>query len=66
MMVEESGNILVDVGQPDNNFKKLSDLNDSYQLLNNTNAGLVEVNINNQNYLPISISQKNWAGNLSV
>lgn len=51
MMVEESGNILVDVGQPDNNFKKLSDLSDSYQLLNNTNAGLVEVNINNQNYL---------------
>ncbi len=50
MMVEASGNILVDVGQPDNNFKKLSELDEAYQLLNNTNSGLIEVAINGQNY----------------
>lgn len=51
MMVEESGNILVDAGKPDNNFKNLSDLDGAYQLLNNTDSGLVELSLNNQEYL---------------
>lgn len=51
MMVEESGNILVDAGKAENNFKKLSDLDEAYQLLNNTESGLVELSLHNQDYL---------------
>ncbi|UGA57320.1 methyl-accepting chemotaxis protein [Vibrio sp. VB16] len=51
MLVEETGNILVDAGHSDNNFKQLSDLGDAYQLLNKTNSGLVEVDLNGQTYM---------------
>jgi len=51
MMVEASGNILVDAGQPDNNFKKLADLNETYKKLNSVNSGLVEVTLNGEAYL---------------
>lgn len=50
MLVEDTGNILVDSKYPDNNFKKINTLNSSYQKLAATQSGLVEIEINGQEF----------------
>jgi methyl-accepting chemotaxis protein len=51
MLVEDTGNVLVDAGHPANNFKQLNSLGDAYQLLAKTNSGLVEVELDGQIYM---------------
>jgi len=50
MLVEDTGNILVDSKYPDNNFKKINTLNSSYQKLAATQSGLVEIEIDGQEF----------------
>lgn len=50
MLVESSGNILVDAKFPEHNFKKLNSLQGSYNTLANTENGLVNVEINGESY----------------
>lgn len=51
MVVEGSGNILVDVINPENGFKQLSKLSGSaYQQLANTQSGVINVTLNGQDY----------------
>jgi len=47
LLVEETGVVLADSGNPDNNFKKVSEVGSSYQQLF-TSQGLVEVTLNNE------------------
>ena len=52
MLVENSGTLLVDGHQPENNFKKLSELPGDYVAnIANTENGLIEVNIDGVDYL---------------
>lgn len=51
MMIEGSGNVLVDGGNPDNNFKSLSDLEaPHFETIANTDAGIVEFDIDGVTY----------------
>lgn len=51
MLVEDSGNILVDAGNPENSFKKIDQLGESYNELNQAQSGLVNIELNGQTYL---------------
>ncbi|MBN5495454.1 methyl-accepting chemotaxis protein [Pseudomonas aeruginosa] len=51
MLVEGTGNILVDPGQPENNFKQLTELGDEYKVLAETKSGLVPVELRGIRYL---------------
>jgi methyl-accepting chemotaxis protein len=52
MLVESSGTLLVDGHQPENNFKKLGELQDAYfTTINNTQNGLIEVTIDGVDYM---------------
>ncbi|MNC07429.1 Methyl-accepting chemotaxis protein PctA [compost metagenome] len=46
MLVEESGNVLVDPSDAAHNFKSMRDIGDSYATLAQTKEGLVQVEIN--------------------
>lgn len=51
MMIEGSGNILVDGGNPENNFQSLSDLEaPHFQTIANTDSGIVEFDIDGREY----------------
>ena len=51
MMIEGSGNILVDGGNPDNNFQQLSELASAhFQTIANTDSGIVNFTINGVDY----------------
>ena len=59
MLIEDSGNVLVDAGNKDNSFKQLNSLGDAYQQLDNTSSGLVEVEIDGQAYMAnVQVSKK--------
>lgn len=51
MLMEDNGTILVDPQNPNNNFKKISDLKDGYNTLSNAQKGLVEVELNGARYM---------------
>ena len=52
MLVENSGTLLVDGHQPQNNFKKLSELQEPYfATIGNTQEGLIEVSIDGVDYM---------------
>jgi methyl-accepting chemotaxis protein len=51
MLMEDNGTILVDPQNPDNNFKKTSDLKDGYNRLSHAQRGLVEVELNGTPYM---------------
>ncbi|MGF1755699.1 methyl-accepting chemotaxis protein [Vibrio makurazakiensis] len=51
MMIEDSGNVLVDAKRPENNFKNISSLGNEYQAINSTQSGLVEVEIDGTAYM---------------
>ncbi|PAU54241.1 chemotaxis protein [Pseudomonas sp. PICF141] len=51
MLVENTGNILVDPKQPANNFKALTSLGDGYAQLAKAGKGLVEVELNGERYM---------------
>ena len=50
MLVEDSGNILVDAKHPNNNFKHINTINDAYKKLSETKSGLVEVEIDGEKF----------------
>ncbi|MEZ8383161.1 methyl-accepting chemotaxis protein [Vibrio splendidus] len=51
MMIEDSGNILVDAGKPENSFKRIDELSESYRTINNTKSGLVNIELDGQSYM---------------
>ena len=51
MLMENSGNLLVDAKQPEHNFKALSSLGDGYAELAKAGKGLVEVELNGERYM---------------
>ncbi|WP_248747596.1 methyl-accepting chemotaxis protein [Pseudomonas sp. MWU12-2037] len=51
MLMENSGNLLVDPKQPEHNFKALGSLGSGYADLAKAGKGLVEVDINGEHYM---------------
>lgn len=51
MLIEDTGNILVDPAQPENNFKKLHELNGEYKKLAETKSGLIKAELHGVKYL---------------
>ncbi|NWB99928.1 methyl-accepting chemotaxis protein [Pseudomonas gingeri] len=51
MLMENSGNLLVDPKQPEHNFKNLGSLGGGYADLAKAGKGLVEVDINGEHYM---------------
>ena len=51
MLVENTGNVLVDPKQPEHNFKALTSLGDGYAQLAKAGKGLVEVELNGERYM---------------
>ncbi|NWA25239.1 methyl-accepting chemotaxis protein [Pseudomonas gingeri] len=51
MLMENSGNLLVDPKQPEHNFKNLGSLGSGYADLAKAGKGLVEVDINGEHYM---------------
>jgi methyl-accepting chemotaxis protein len=51
MLLEKSGNILVDPRKPEHNFKKISDLGPGYAELAKVSSGLVEVELDGERYM---------------
>ncbi|WP_020405456.1 methyl-accepting chemotaxis protein [Hahella ganghwensis] len=52
MIVEGSGNILVDGGHPENNFNAISDMDAEYfSIINNTESGIIEFEIDGVGYM---------------
>ena len=51
MLLEKSGNILVDPRLPEHNFKKISDLGPGYAELAKVSSGLVEVELDGERYM---------------
>jgi methyl-accepting chemotaxis protein len=51
MLLEKSGNILVDPLKPEHNFKKISDLGPGYAELAKVSSGLVEVELDGERYM---------------
>lgn len=51
MLLEKSGNILVDPRKPEHNFKKIADLGPGYAELAKASSGLVEVELDGERYM---------------
>ncbi|GAB7228665.1 methyl-accepting chemotaxis protein [Vibrio rotiferianus] len=51
ILVDDLGNVVVDAGNPKNNFKALASLGKGYLQLDNTQSGLVEIEINDNAYM---------------
>ncbi len=51
MLLEKSGNILVDPRKPEHNFKKIADLGPGYAELAKVSSGLVEVELDGERYM---------------
>jgi len=51
MLLESNGTLLVDPGQPENNFKKLSELGNEYQSLAAAKAGLTNLELRGIRYM---------------
>lgn len=51
MMIEDSGNILVDAQNPENNFKDIKALGEDYRQLGQTEEGVVDLVINGERYM---------------
>ncbi|MDN3683371.1 hypothetical protein QW180_01015 [Vibrio sinaloensis] len=67
MMIEDSGNVLVDANNPDNNFKDINELAEGYRQLGQTQEGVVDLEIDGEHYMAnVYHSEKNWAGSLLV
>ncbi|MBR9884496.1 MAG: methyl-accepting chemotaxis protein [Oceanospirillales bacterium] len=51
ILVEDTGKVLVDASNPDNNFKNLADLSGSaYQQLDKASSGLLQLTLNGEEY----------------
>ena len=51
IVVEDTGTILVDAGNPDNNFKKIGDVAGAgYSKLASTSSGIIRLNINGEDF----------------
>ncbi|MFB9215295.1 methyl-accepting chemotaxis protein [Vibrio sinaloensis] len=51
MMIEDSGNVLVDANNPDNNFKDINELAEGYRQLGQTQEGVVDLEIDGEHYM---------------
>ncbi|KHD24625.1 chemotaxis protein [Vibrio caribbeanicus] len=51
MMIEDSGNVLVDANNPDNNFKDVNSLGQAYQQIGQTREGVLDVTLNGEHYM---------------
>ncbi|MBD8494929.1 methyl-accepting chemotaxis protein [Pseudomonas syringae] len=51
MLMENTGNVLVDPKNPEHNFKKLGELGDGFNALAKTQKGLMEVELNGERYM---------------
>lgn len=52
MLIEDTGNVLVDAKYPSNNFKRIDEIqNGNYKALANSNEGLFELEIDGEDYL---------------
>lgn len=52
LLATNDGTVLVDPKQPEHNFKRLPELGDAYAELSKGGRGLVELNLEGQDYLP--------------
>ncbi|MDE1224660.1 methyl-accepting chemotaxis protein [Vibrio aestuarianus] len=51
MMIEDSGNVLVDAKNPNNNFKALNSLASAYKTIGQTSSGFIDVQIDGVEYM---------------